>query len=323
MVISIGALAGTSAIPSVASAVGYQGIPRFMTADPGTSQARTVTVGDAAEAWFIASPIDLCSTPIGGCLPGKPLLLSPFPADTLYVGVLLGQETFRAYIRPDLAKLPAGSDRLSGTMTLPLAGAATDGTVMPESAAIKACLVLKPFADGIQGSTASPPPTDCTTSSKLRYHAGEGAFTVDLTPFLAAWSEGKPEQGIALVPDSPAPTDIWQVALNGRKRLGVKHVSSAFRVSIAVATPTSSPSATATPDETPPMVEVPAPQLPAAAGLPPAGPPPVLAPSPVARVTAGYSGFQYPAAFLIPLGLLGLAMFLIRLFTRDLTPHRR
>jgi hypothetical protein len=49
----------------------------------------------------------------------------------------------------------------------------------------------------------------------------------------------------------------------------------------------------------------------------------VLAPSPVARVERGYSGFQYPAAFWIPLGLLGLAMFLIRLFTRDLTPHRR
>jgi hypothetical protein len=320
-VATLGATAAVSVGSPVASAIGFQGIPQFVATEAGDSQTRTVTVGDAAEAWYIASPIDLCATPIGGCLPGKPLLISPFPADTLHVGVVLGQETFRAYLRPDLSKLPRGADRLAGTMTLPVAGSPSDGTLLADSAAIKGCLVLKPFADGIAGSTAAPPPTDCKTSSALKYDAGKSAFTLNLTPFLRAWGAGKPELGIALVPDAAA-TDVWQVAINARKRPGVKHVASTIRVSIAADAPTATPSPEATAEVTP-QEAPPVPSLPPVGTTPDVGPAPVLAQSPVARVERGYSGFQYPAAFWIPLGLLGLAMFLVRLFTRDLTPHRR
>jgi hypothetical protein len=64
--------------------------------------------------------------------------------------------------------------------------------------------------------------------------------------------------------------------------------------------------------------------LPAAtAALAPA-PAPVVAgspsPAPATRAVALYRGFQYPAAFLIPLPLLAGAIFLARLFTRDPLP---
>jgi hypothetical protein len=321
LAVAVAATATLGVTAEPAHAVGYQGVPQLAVAE--ARQARTATVGDAAEAWYIASPIDLCATPIGGCLPGKPLLLSPFPADTLHVGVLLGQETFRAYLRPDLSKLPTGAERLAGTMTLPVAGSPTDGTLMADSAAIKACLVLKPFADGIAGSTAAPPATDCKISSPLKYDAGKSAFTLNLTPFLAAWSAGKPELGISLVPDAAAPTDVWQVAINGRKRPAARHVTTTIRMSVPFDAPTPSPSAEVTPEETLPGEAPLVPSLPPVGTTPDAGPAPVLAQSPIAEVVQGYSGFQYPAAFLIPLGLLALAMFLIRLFTRDLTPPRR
>ena len=85
-------------------------------AAPGFDE-QTVTVNNRAEAWYSASPVDTCTSPIG-CPPGS---TSPYPADTLHVGVAGGQETSRTYLAPDLTSLSPGASVVGATMTLPVA----------------------------------------------------------------------------------------------------------------------------------------------------------------------------------------------------------
>src|SRR3954471_4432553 len=112
------------------------------------SGARTVTVADASEAWFAAGPVDTCTTPLG-CPPAQ-APTSPYPADTLHVGVAGGQETARTYLLPDLAGIPFDATTTGGTMTLPIAADSGDGTVSPDAAHITACVATKPVTDGAQ-----------------------------------------------------------------------------------------------------------------------------------------------------------------------------
>ena len=62
-----------------------------------------MTVPDVAEAWYAAAPIDVCTTPLG-CPPDQ-VPTSPYPADSLHVGVAGGQETARTYLLPDFSPL--------------------------------------------------------------------------------------------------------------------------------------------------------------------------------------------------------------------------
>ncbi|HEU5033265.1 MAG TPA: hypothetical protein VFT62_00745 [Mycobacteriales bacterium] len=297
-----------------------------------TDRTVTVTVADTVEAWYAASPIDLCTTPLG-CTPP----VSPYPADTLHVGVAGGQETARTYVLPDLSAL-AGATGATGTMTLPVATGGQDGTSSPETAKIEACLTTKPVTDGTDGSTAPPPAVDCTTKVPARYDAKHSAFTVDLTPFLASWSAGAPPFGIALLPDlsSAGPTDAWHVTFNDRKRAQTAHISSRLTYSPVTQQPAghvgAGPSAPAAPSApapapAPPAVPtVPMPPVATNTDVAPSAAPPVVAatqpPTAVAqRPVALSSGFQYPLAFLMPLALLAGALFFTRLFTRDATPR--
>src|SRR4051794_35705875 len=74
------------------------GAPAAATA--AATAPRTATVADSAEAWYADSPVDLCTTPLG--CPPQDAPTSPYPADTLHVGVAGGQETARTYVLPDL-----------------------------------------------------------------------------------------------------------------------------------------------------------------------------------------------------------------------------
>jgi hypothetical protein len=288
---------------------------------PGSTQ--TLTIGDAAEAWYAASPIDICTTPLGCPPPQAPT--SPYPADTLHVGVAGGQESARTYLLPDLASLPFDATVVGGEMTLPVATANGDGTVSPDAAQIRACLATKPVPDGTQGSTSAPPATDCSVSTTLTYDANKGTFTLDLQPFVDAWSGGSPRLGIALVPDlkAAAPTDAWHVAFNGRKRAGTGHISSSLTVNMTPQPDTVVPAA---PPVAPAVPMAPAPSLPQPAAVAPVAPAPVVAPTqpqPLqAQPVALSRPFQYPLAFLLPLALLAGAIFFARLFTRDAAPMR-
>lgn len=292
----------------------------------------SLTVADRAEAWYAAAPVDTCTTPLG-CPPAQ-VPTSPYPAGTLHVGLAGGRESARTYVVPDLAKLPVGATAATGTMTLPVASDTQSGTQSPDKAAVKACLVTSTVHDGVQGATSTPPTVDCSLSVAVVYVAAKNVFTVDLTTFLGAWSTGKPQDGIALVPDTAkaAPSDAWHVAFNGRKRAGVAHIGSAvtFTTSSAAGSPPSIPPnphggsmvvPTAAPPPAPQQLSLPpaaaTPQDPGAAAPQVAGRPPTTV---VARPVAFSRGFQYPMAFLAPLALLAGAVFLARLFTRDATP---
>ena len=289
-----------------------------------TGTPETVTVADAAEAWYADSPIDICSSPLG-CPPSQ-APTSPYPADTLHVGVAGGQESARTYLLPDLSSLPFGATVLGGEMTLPVADANGDGTVSAGTAKIRACLATKPVPDGTQGSTSAAPTIDCQVSATPSYDGTHGVFTLDLQPFIDAWAGGQPPLGIALLPDTKAvqQTDAWHVTFNGRKRAGSGHISSSLTVQITPQSDTVTPVTPAVP-AAPPAASVP---LPAPGAVAPPATAPVVAPTQQqpqqlqAQPVAFSRQFQYPLAFLLPLALLAAAVFFSRLFTRDATPRR-
>jgi len=292
---------------------------------------QTASVGDAAEAWYAASPVDICTTPLG-CPPAQ-APTSPYPANTLHVGVAGGQETARTYLLPDVLKLPFGFTPVTATMTLPVATGASDGTQSPDTAHLVACLATQPFTDGDAGSTKTPPKPDCSTSAKPHYDAKKHVLTLDATAFMQAWAKGTPPFGIALLPDSKAtqPTDSWHIAINGRKRAGTPHVTTSvtFTVSNFGTGPTTSVPTTTSGAPTGNVAAPP--PAPATGSLPgssvgsaPAAPPVVAGaqqPTTIAQQPVAFTrGFAYPLAFLVPLALLLGGVFFARLFTRDATP---
>ena len=289
-----------------------------------TGSTQTLTVADAAEAWYAASPIDICTTPLG-CPPSQ-APSSPYPADTLHVGVAGGQETARTYVLPDFASLPFDATLAGGEMTLPVADSNGDGTVSPDAAKIRACLASKPVPDGTQGSSSTPPTVTCDISATPAYDSTHSVFTLDLQPFIDAWSSGEPRLGIALVPDTKTvkQTDAWHVTFNGRKRATGVHISSLVTVRISAPDDTTT---TVTPPSNPSVPAAPVP-LPAPSAAAPSAAPPVVAPTQQQPQTlqtqpvALSREFQYPLAFLLPLALLAAAVFFARLFTRDATPRR-
>lgn len=291
------------------------------------ASTHSATVGDSAEAWYAAAPVDMCTTPLG-CPPAQ-VPTSPYPANTLHVGVAGGQETARTYVVPNLLSLPFGATLTDGTMTLPVATDSQAGTVSPDAAKILACLATKPVTDGTQGSTQTPPDVDCKTSAALKYDAKKSVFTVDLAPLVAAWSGGAPQLGIGLVPDTSKaqPSDVWHVAFNGRKRTG-PHIQSTISYTPAPATPvgstppppTTPPTSTGLSTPTTPNVSLP----PSTTQPPPAAAPQVAPqqPQPIAQQPVALTrSFQYPMAFLMPLALLAGGVFFVRLFTRDPLPR--
>ena len=299
--------------------------PAQAAAPRAAASTQTITVADVAEAWYATSPVDICTTPLG-CPPSQ-VPTSPYPADTLHVGAAGGQESARTYLQPDLAALPFDATLVAGEMTLPVANGTGDGTVTPDAAKIRACLATQAVQEGVQGSTSAPPKVDCGVSTTLTYDSATSTFSLDLQPFVDAWSHGAPQLGIALVPDSKSaqPTDAWHVAFNGHKRAGSGHISSTLTVRINASpdTTTAVPPAPVVPAVPAP----PAPTLPVPAAVAPAAPAPVVAPSQQpqtlpAQQVALVQKFQYPLAFLLPLALLAGAVFFARLFTRDLTPRR-
>jgi len=288
----------------------------------------TVTVNNRAEAWYSASPVDTCTSPIG-CVTTP----SPYPADTLHVGVAGGQETSRTYLAPDLATLPPTASVVAATMTLPVATSSADGTQAPDQAKLRMCVATKPFSDSSQASDSTPPTIDCSTSVLAKYDAAKAVFTIELGPILDQyWVPGTLFDGIAVIPDgaSAQPTDAWHVTFNGHRRAATPHITT--RVTLHV--PLIDDAAPLLAPPSPPLL----PQLSPLSALAPSAPPsiqpgPVASPltaSPAAQglTTAPAAGvavasrFEYPLAFLLPLALLAGTVFFARLFTSDVTLRR-
>lgn len=293
-------------------------------AGPARAGSGTATTPDAAEAWYSSAPVSRCSSPLG-CPTAVPT--SPYAKDTLHVGVAGGQESARTYVVPDLSGVPFGATLTTGTMTLPVATDTKAGSFQPQTATLTACLVTEPVTDGVDGSSDTPPAVDAHVCSPARYSpAGGGRFTVNLAPLLSRWAAGAPQDGVALLPDlaKAGPATVWHVALDGRKRSGTPHISSALQFTIApIVSVPAGPLAPA-PVAAPPPTAV-SPQLASdQAGSVAQQPPPVIAkPAPQAQQPVALSRplrYQYPLAFLLPLAFLAGAVFLFRLFTGDARP---
>lgn len=313
------------------------------------AQATTLTVSPSAEAWYQPPPglpaeTSPCDLPTG-CGPQAPVAVpSQYLAGTLHVGVRGGVEESRTYLTLDLAARAADQSLTGGTLTLPLAIGSGSGTLAPDTATLRACLVTDFVIDGIDGRPTGAPATDCATSSIATYVASAGdvpaRFRVDLAPFAARWS-ALGSASLALVPgDGSAPSDVWHVAFSRRDRADVgaeeritAQLQLARRGDPEPALRATNPIPnTITNTNTAPTVVVPidasasfaVPPLPAPDLLALPSPEPAAmthATAPIAAVVAG-GRYAYPAVFLLPL-LVGVAIaWTGRAFTRDLTSER-
>ncbi len=308
----------------------------------GSGQA---IVKPTAEGWYRVTPA--CGLPTGCAdLSATP---SPYPPDTLHVGVNAGTEEARTYLQLDLAKLPAGTKPSGGTLLLPVASS-DDGTRAPETAKLQACAVKGEVTD-VDGSFATPPEADCEGASVAAVFVpavGEApaAFTVDLADLTAVWEAGGQPGALALLPAAEtAPPESWHVAFSDRTRTGEGVIP--ITAALAFVSASLDTTGEAAPVVAPPPFEpapapafdssgstdfggdtsFAAPALSAETPLLPepvaqAAPAPATAPVPqqVVPVAQSFvqSGFRYPAVFLLPLLLAVGVAYLGRALTRDL-----
>lgn len=300
----------------------------------------SITTGPSAEAWYRTAPV--CALPTG-CPAETP---SPYPPDTLHIGVNLGQEEARTALQLDLAALPAGTKPAGGQLRLPIATGTQDGTRNFESADIRACAVTTLVEDA-DGSSEAPPEADCESgSAEAVFVPAEGevpaAFTVDLTTIVPAWADSSAPGALTLVPaEGAAAPETWHVALSGRERevegaapitASITYVSAAVD---AVADPPpfvpapvqpafDAPSTSFAPSDdgflSAPSFEAPLEAGPLPAAPAETAPAPQSAPTAVVPVASFVdASFRYPAVFLLPLLFAGAVAWLGRALTRDLT----
>jgi hypothetical protein len=322
---------GVAVLPLTPAAAMSIGANPFHATSVAQPPASTNGVPDVAETWYTTLPIPKCASiplcPQLGAIVSK--LLSLAPLNSIRVGNILGQESERAYVLPDLSAVHKGTDA-HGQMVLPIDTSPTAGTISPATAKIEACAVTQKFPDAPSGGTGALPKTDCFVNAPLKYDAKHNAFTLDLTPFLRGWEIGRPRDGIALIP-SPSTAD--------------KSLTSTWLVAFAAhttATPTTrihsliTTSASVSPGGSTPIVPMPTPSGatvdPAIPGVtlpgtttvevPPAGAPEIAPQTEVAYPTTVGRGFRYPVVFIVPLLMLLGAVFFVRVFTSDATPRR-
>lgn len=335
---------------SVAAALVVLGV---WPAEAGGTQ-ETVRVGSLAEAWYeqpdteAVAPLpeapavpDPCTLPVG-CPPALPVpapvpeVPAPaavaYPANTLHVEAVGGQRTALAYLVPDLTMLPADATVRSGKLVLPVNEEPTSGNLNLAAVRLRACLTTEPVTDGATGSPSGAPAFDCkAATAPAVLDAKANHFEVDLAAFIAEWTSGAPNHGVALLPAADlAPESTWHLAINGSRVESGKGAVSVLRIQLPAPDPSPapepSPSLPLPPSGTgsiytPPVVSVPA-TAPVPAG-------PVALEAPPAAISAApftllsspwytYRGVVFlPLAFLISLGWTG------RSLTRPLASRAR
>ncbi len=306
---------------------------------PGAAGSGAATVGVSTDAWYAAS--SACTASPTGCLPAAPASAA-YPAKTLHAGAAAGQEESRTYLTLNLTALPAGTALTGGTLRIPV-GTSQDGTLAPDTATLQACAVTASFKDDVEGSPAAPPAIDCKrASAPAKYVAAAGTapemFTVDLSAFASAWSQGASTQSLVLLPAADtAAGSTWHVAMSAHDRdvAAPPHISALVSYASAVGdfdstdtfgdavtTPadtggTSFAAAPLAPEAT---VQVPTSLSPAVPVVAPQAPPaaPAQQFQPTAAISIG--GFAYPGVFLLPILLAVAGGWLARALTRDLQP---
>lgn len=231
---------------------------------------------------------------------GAGALTAPTYAEgTLHVGVALGQETDRTYLRFELGSLPDDADVDDVTVTIEVDPEA--GTSSPEAAVILGCAL----PDGFDPEATEPAPVDCDGAPEATFAAGSApAFTLTLS--------APPDGAVLDVALVPGGGDSW-------------HVGFTTATAVVAYDLPATPSATTT---TPARSAV-QPSFPAPTGREPIALPPMTVAPPVASGGAiadeaaatnpaavtnvpigGGSGFRYSAIFALPLALLAVGALL-------------
>lgn len=327
----------------------------FAPAPVASAQQAPLRAQTTAESWFrtlpATVPSDPVCPPVGGCLPAVPEVAppSPYSAGTLHVGYSGAAEDSRTYLELNLSAIPFGAELSGGTLTLPVATDPQAGTLLPETAALQACLVATSVPDAIDGGINGAQPADCETSSPGTFvPAKDGqpaAFTVDLKPFADAWAIGT--AALALVPAAEqAEGASWHVAFSRRDRVaeGAAPITAQLLLTEADSGSGLPPGSGSGSGSGLPPVEEPsrgfdagslaldagtsfaAPPVPAGITSPVTAPEqaPQTAPLPVSPVATVLTGsYAYPGVFLLPVLLAAVAGWLGRVLTRDLVAAGR
>ncbi len=273
---------------------------------PAAAVPSEVALTTATEAWYHTAPAAALST-----LPPT----NPYPAETLHVGIAGGQEESRTDLRFDVSPLGPEDVIEGGTLLLPVDVADSRS---PETADLRACAVTE-TGPSVQGSFAEPPEADCSIRSPAVFEPGdEPSFTVDLFPFNDVLTDG----GLALVASerSGEALETWHVAFYGRDNESADARPIIATVTVTAPDPVDGgfgPLPLA--DPPPPVEPAPPPQpgielpsSPETPALPPTEPP--LASPPVVPAA---QGFAYSVVWAIPLGLLVMALYLVKALTRE------
>ena len=300
-----------------------------------------------AESWYRGGAADRpafppCGIPAVGCAP-VPDVTPPnqYPSGTLHVGVAASAEDSRTYLTLVSSSVPFDQDVVGGTLTLPVLTDADSGTVSPEKASLRACLVTAQVKDGVEGGVSGAPPADCKTASTARFTPAKGStgpfFTIDLAPFASAFAIG--EVSLALVPGEQ-PGTAWHTAFSrsDRKAGADRPISAQVRAGAADGAPEPSsvsddglvadPPALAggsadVPAITPGLADAPlsAVQAPEPATVAPEASAP--APRLLARRVSALRKSDPPTIVLLfPIVLVGVGTWVARVFTRELLQVR-
>jgi hypothetical protein len=240
----------------------------------------------------------------------------------MHVGIAAQQETARSYLSFALSLFDQTVS--AATLDVPLDTSPADGSVMPESSKVLVC-TFSGSVTPANGSLASPPAAECTTSAPATYVATPSPHLhADLGPLATKLSQGA---GLVLIPDAAksAQTDVWQVVFSAHDRtdsaktppatLGLTLTDVAETPETPIELPSAPPAAAP-----PPLTGVTTPLPPAVQQPTVSNPAPTVPAVPQARtVTVGYA---YPTVWLLPLGFLILVPLVARTLTRDLTPDR-
>lgn len=284
--------------------------------------ANDATVGTTDESWYQVAGCTTvtCAAPAPPAAQPPPPAprptapgVNPFPAGTLHVGILGGQEQYRSYIKLNLVSLPFDAMLEGGTLTLPIVDEEQSGTANLEAAKLQVCFMEKPFQGGDAGVVATPPEADCGTkaAANLITQANAKLFTVDLKLFAQRWAAGEANNGLALIVTDAAKQagETWQVAISGKGFNGPQIAAKLiFSVPPRPEVPVTLPSLPVPPLYTPPLSGI-EPEAPSAA-------PPVL-PAPRGAAIFSRGADYYLAIFLLPLAGMALCGLLGYSLTRD------
>lgn len=283
----------------------------------------TPVVADAVTlhgSWYNAASVSPPATPapvIGGVNAPAP----DVPAGDFPVAVTAGQSAKETFLHIDTTAIPTGSQVSSYVLTLTEDSGASGNLNMAGAAGKLAVAPVKDYwSDGAAGAPYSVRPGVASSPVVTPQRQSTGAWTVDLTPIVAAWVAGTtPNNGIAIQPvTTTAPTDNFEVVWSASTATVASQTSPAVTSTVAgpadtTVTPDTTPSAPAagtdqslgggSPALTPPTPVEAAPVAPST--VPPAAAPP-LPPALIARKVRSHrsppAGFYLAVLVVLALG---------------------